>query len=712
MMYRFRHKIIGPLAMIWLIITVTSVVIGAVAWSRFSHSVDTSAEAEEFRHSMNHLFSVLQEAELSQRNYLLTGNQSYLNTFTNAESTFPKAFDRLAEFAMRDRARQKDLLELRGLIELKLAELQQGIALRRKNGLEAAAVLNLDQSKATMDHLREIITRRDDNPLDLLSERGETTRRQMKMVHLTTLIAGLLSIGTGLFALYFYRSALLQERSRRELLEEKLQAEQAVVEKSAFLANMSHEIRTPMNAILGFTELLEPEGLTPRQSEYVRAIRDSGASLLQLINDILDLSKLEAGKLELHPEPTDMRDSCEFLRTLFGQQAAKKSLQLKFETSPDLPHALLLDRVRIRQVLVNLLGNAVKFTERGHVLTRVSWVAQENASSGTLLIDVEDTGLGIAPDRLQELFKSFVQVDPRRDAEKQGSGLGLTIVKRLTAMMEGALTVESMVGKGTVFHLRFPNVPISVRLPAGDHAEPGGAVDFNDFAPVTMLIVDDNETNRDLMAGMFEKTHHALRFACNGKEALESLQKTKADVVLLDIRMPVMDGRTALNEIRKQPLLDLLPVIAVTASSQAAEETKLRTQFNGYVRKPFSRHTLYRELAQVLHRVPPANSPISAPSPEHAAEWKELALELRHLVNSEWPALRDTLAINETRAFARKLHKLADAAHCTPLVSYATTLGRLSDAYSVKSLERALAQFPKLVESIEVCSAKVALLST
>src|SRR5512142_3125070 len=239
MIYRFRHGIIGPLAIFWLIVTVASVITGAVAWSRFSRRVDASADPEQFRGSSNQLQQI-------------------------------------------------------------------------------------------------------------------------------TWVAGLLGVGAGLFALYFYRVDYRQERARRELLEEKLRAEQAVVEKSAFLANMSHEIRTPMNAILGFTELLEPEGLTPRQSEYVRAIRDSGASLLQLINDILDLSKLEAGKLELHAEPTDMRDSCEFLRTVFGQQAAKKSLQLKFEVSPDLPHALLLDRIRIRQVLVNLLGNAVKFTERGH----------------------------------------------------------------------------------------------------------------------------------------------------------------------------------------------------------------------------------------------------------------------------------------------------------------------------------------------------------
>ena len=709
MIYRFRHGIIGPLAIFWLTVTVASVVMGVVAWSRFSRNIDASAQADQLRESIDQLFSVLQDAEASQRNYLLTGNAVYREAFANADRTFPEKLDRLAVSARHDPAGQTDLNELRRLVDLELAELRRAVAVRAEKGPAGSEVAaSPELTRTTMDRIREIIKRRHDNRLDLLSAKGEATRRQMKWVHQLTWVAGLLGVGAGLFALYFYRVDYYQERARRELLEQKFQAEQAVVEKSAFLANMSHEIRTPMNAILGFTELLEPEGLTPRQSEYVRAIRDSGASLLQLINDILDLSKLEAGKLELHAEPTDMRDSCEFLRTVFGQQAAKKSLQLKFELSPDLPHALLLDRIRIRQVLVNLLGNAVKFTERGQVLTRVSWEMQKDTSRGTLLIDVEDTGMGIAPDRLHELFKSFVQADPRRDAEKQGSGLGLTIVKRLIGIMEGGLTVESMVGKGTVFHVRLPNVPVSVRLPVGDHAEPGGAVDFNDFAPASVLVVDDNETNRDLMAGLFEKTHHRLHFASNGKEALECLETIKADVVLLDIRMPVMDGRTALAEIRKQPALELLPVIAVTASSEASEETNLRSQFTGYVRKPFSRHTLYQELAQVLPKVRPAETlePIPTPSPERAAEWQALLLELRRLLNTEWPALRDSLAINQTRAFARKLEELGDAAQCDPLITYAAKLARLSDAYAVKGLERHLAEFPKLVGLIEVSSAQ------
>jgi len=719
MIYRFRRGIIGPLAIFWLTVTVVSVVLGAAAWSRFSRSIDATAEAEQLRESIDALFSGLQDAEASERAYLLTGKAAYRDAFTRADQAFPPTFDRLTAATRPGVAGHADLVELGRLVGIELVELRRAMELGPVNIPAALGVTaSLEQTGTTMDQIREIIKRqRQDNRLDLLSAKGEATRRQMKLVQQMTWMAGLLGVGAGLFALYFYRVDYQQERARRELLEEKWHAEQAVKEKSAFLANMSHEIRSPMNAILGFSELLEPEGLTPKQSQYVRAIRDSGAALLRLINDILDLSKLEAGKLELHPDPTDMRDSCEFLRTVFGQQAVTKSLQLRFEIAPNLPRALLLDRLRLRQVLVNLLSNAVKFTERGSVKTNVSWQAQEDGRAGTLLIDVRDTGIGIPADQLEEVFKAFVQSDSLRTAEKEGTGIGLTIVKRLTELMGGSLVVESEVGEGTVFHLRFPKVPVSGRLPVGDHAEPGGAVDFNDLAPATLLVVDDNQTNRALMAGIFEKTHHHVLFATNGEEALACLETTKPDLVLLDIRMPVMDGRTALVAIRKQASLATLPVIAVTASSKAGEEMELQRQFSGYIRKPFSRQTLFLALAQFLQpaarkaALEPGFSPelvkgLPKPSPDQVAEWKVLAIELRHQEATQWPVLRDSLAVNETRAFGHNLFTLGHDAHCGPVATYAAALTTFADAYAIGQMERHLAGFPKLVESIETLSAQ------
>ena len=346
-----------------------------------------------------------------------------------------------------------------------------------------------------------------------------------------------------------------------------MQAEHSNQEKTVFLANMSHEIRTPMNAILGFSELLQGDLREPKHRQYLQSIRSSADSLLLLINDILDMSKIEAGVMELHPEPTDLREICDFVHTLFSEPAAKKELKLECHVVENFPHALLIDRIRLRQILINLVGNAVKFTDKGGVEVRVTWEKQQTSSHITLVIEVQDTGVGIPQDRLDAIFKPFVQAGAHREKEKQGTGLGLSIVKRLTEIMGGTVTVASVMEQGSAFHLRFPNVPISARLPASEKSSPTGEVDFNELRPATLLVVDDNDTNCELIAGMFAGSHHRLVFGSSGEEAVAKARELKPDVLLLDVRMPGMDGDEALAEIRKMPGLEFLPVIAVTASN-------------------------------------------------------------------------------------------------------------------------------------------------
>jgi CheY-like chemotaxis protein len=353
---------------------------------------------------------------------------------------------------------------------------------------------------------------------------------------------------------------------------------------------MSHEIRTPMNAILGFSELLGNDLKLPKHQNYLQFIRSSATSLLQLINDILDMSKIEAGVLDLHPEPTDTREICDFIKTLFAEPAAKRGIRLQCHVVTDLPHALLIDRIRLRQILVNLVGNAVKFTDQGSVDVRVFWEKQETSSQITLVIEVLDTGVGIPQDKLDAIFKPFVQSGTHEEKEKQGTGLGLSIVKRLTELMGGTVTVASVLGQGSAFHLRFPHTPISARLAASDKVDKGEAIDFNQLHPSTLLIVDDNQVNRDLIREMLADSHHTLVFGLGGEDAVAIAKKIKPDLALLDIRMPGMDGYEALRQIRKIPGLELIPSIAVTASALLNEENTLKERFSGYVRKPFSRH--------------------------------------------------------------------------------------------------------------------------
>jgi signal transduction histidine kinase/DNA-binding response OmpR family regulator len=713
MFYKFRHKLAGVAVIVWLVLTAIGLGLRVREGGRLSASVDASAQATRVDQSLDRLFSAIQDAETGQRGYLLTGSESYLEPFKNTEAALPKIFDELAPMVSGDKVLRNDLLELRGLTAVKMTEMRDSIKIRQEKNLSAAVdFVESNKGKEAMDRIRGLTGQMHRRLLPVFAEAEEATQRHLARTQSLDLVAGVLGVGAGLFALYLVRVGYLQEKSRRELLEEKLRAEKIMVEKSAFLANISHEIRTPMNAILGFGELLADESLTHRQSEYVRCIRQSGKSLLQLINDVLDLSKLEAGKLEICLEPTNVREICSFLQIMFAQQAAAKSVQLKWETE-GAPSALLLDRLRLRQVLMNLVGNAVKFTVRGHVHTRVEWIHESgDRSRGTLWFHVEDTGMGISPEKQEEIFKPFVQSNPSSAAENEGTGLGLHLVRRLTEIMGGTVTLDSTPGLGSVFHVRLPDVSVSARLPVSDDIEIAEAVNFNDFTPATLLMVDDSETNRTLVARMFEGTHHSIRHACNGREALASIAVVKPGLVLLDIRMPCLDGHATLAEIRKIPGLELLPVIAVSASDPENDEHELRRRFNAYIRKPFTRQTLYRELALFLPRRPQTVSaetggpddPVEAEMPRDtlgARDREVLVAELQALHASEWAGLRESIAINETLEFARKLHSLAQAAHYGPLKAYALALTRHAQTYSVHELENLIAEFPALVRTLE-----------
>ena len=410
MFYRFRHKLVGVVVIGWLVLASIGLGLRVKEGEQLAQSVSATARTAQLNDSLDKLFSSIQEAETGQRGYLLTGAEPYLEPFKNAESNLPKIFDELAPMVNGDKTLQKDLLELRGLTAVKMTEMRDSIKIRQEKNLSAAVdFVESNKGKEVMDRIRQLTGQMHRRVLPEIAGAEDATQGLLARTQSLDLVAGVLGVGAGLFALYLVRVGYLQEKGRRELLEQKMRAEKIMVEKSAFLANISHEIRTPMNAILGFGELLADEPLTHRQSEYVRCIRQSGKSLLQLINDVLDLSKLEAGKLEICLEPTNLQEICSFLQIMFAQQAAGKSVQLKWETE-GVPNALLLDRLRLRQVLMNLVGNAVKFTKRGHVRTRVEWIREAGDSSrGTLWFHVEDTGLGISPEKQGEIFKPFVQ---------------------------------------------------------------------------------------------------------------------------------------------------------------------------------------------------------------------------------------------------------------------------------------------------------------
>ncbi|MCC7374774.1 MAG: CHASE3 domain-containing protein [Verrucomicrobiales bacterium] len=702
-----NNSIYKTVVVVWLTLSVASVLLATVTWLDLSRKLEAARVAAQIDEELMEILHVAVDVETGQRGFTISGQDSFLEPMKDAEVRVLNHFGKLLELARHDELMLRRVVELRAQVEACLIYHRDAVELRRKEGLEASArLVARGRGKTIMDEIRSRVSVLRHMRSDVVSEQGAMGRARLVRAIMTSLVAGLLGVVAGVYALWLAKVMLRHQLRERKLVEERLHAERKSHEKSVFLANMSHEIRTPMNAILGFSELLASEIIEPRQRQYLRAIRSSAHSLLQLINDILDMSKIEAGVMELRLEPTDPREICDFLHTVFSEPAAKKGIRFECQVVGDLPNALLMDRIRLRQILVNLVGNAVKFTDTGEIQVRVDWEKQESSSHVTLLIEVDDTGVGIPTDKLEAIFKPFVQAGAFVEKEKSGTGLGLAIVQRLTENMGGTITAASILGQGSAFSLRFPNVPISARLPTAEKLETGDPVNFNDFAPAILLVVDDNETNRQLVAGLFAGSHHHLHFGSDGREAVDLAKQVRPDIILLDVRMPVMGGRDALQAIRQIPGLEVTPILAVTASSLMDEEKDLRQRFNGYIRKPFTRRQLYDELMQFLR--PRSSGEVSgADTPtlhDGLPVADELKVELDRLRETVWPELRDSVAVNESRAFADQLMDLAKRWQCDPLADYALQLKRYADDYAVVELEHHLSGFGPWVDQLRTSS--------
>ncbi|MFC1467332.1 response regulator [Verrucomicrobiota bacterium] len=406
-------------------------------------------------------------------------------------------------------------------------------------------------------------------------------------------------IGTiGIFTSTAYRKKqqLIQRQYESFLREARESAESANAAKSEFLSNMSHEIRTPMNAVLGFAEVLKGKETDHQKLHWVELIHSSGKTLLTLINDVLDLSKVEAGKLELQYGAVSLDSLLDDLTLIFAKKAEDKGIYLKGNVSPDMPIAIL-DEMRLRQILINLIGNALKFTDHGFIRLDASCTFYDKTrSSMALTIQVQDSGIGIPKDQQGKIFESFGQTSGQKTAKYGGTGLGLSICQRLVELMGGTIRVDSEEGKGSTFIIELHDIEVA----STEGLSEKSTSESIQFAPATVLLVDDIDYNRELLRINLEQWGLGILEATNGLEGVKLAHKHKPDLILMDMKMPVMDGYDATRTIKSDAELKDIPVIAVAAYAFAQDEAKISELCDSYMQKPISANNLARELCRFI----------------------------------------------------------------------------------------------------------------
>ena len=402
------------------------------------------------------------------------------------------------------------------------------------------------------------------------------------------------------------RKKLIREIEIRKLIETQLREAKEEVEianrtKNEFMANMSHELRTPLNVITGFGELLYPLLQSSQEKKYLESIKSAGKNLLTLINDILDLSRIEAGKLQIVPATIDLKKIFREIEYIFKMKATEKNLRFTVEVEDKLPDCIILDKTRLRQILFNLVGNAVKFTERGHV--RVTARAERKSHKGNvtdLTIAIEDTGIGIPQEERERIFESFIQQDGRSTRKFGGTGLGLAICKRLCGMMGGEIVLKSEVGVGSTFTLTLWDIEIATSRILAMDAESSDLKNVS-FENAKILVVDDIEPNRILLDKILSKNDLNVSMAKNGLEAISLAVDNQPDIIVMDTMMPVMDGIESTKKLKKNEKTRHIPIIALTAYLNEEDKSKLlENGFAGCLFKPIDIVKLYLQLVKFL----------------------------------------------------------------------------------------------------------------
>lgn len=492
--------------------------------------------------------------------------------------------------------------------------------------------------------------------------------------------------------------------ANKDLETAKFAAETANKAKSTFLANMSHEIRTPMNAILGFSEILHKKIDDPKLKSHISTIHTSGRSLLELINDILDITKVEAGKINIDYTPIDIRQIIFDLQMFFEKKLSDKNLSLSIDIDKNLPKLILLDGIRLRQMLINLIGNAIKFTDKGFIKISCVCSSPKESSHLDLSLKIEDSGIGIPEEEQVSIFKAFEQQKVHYSSKLEGTGLGLTITKSLANLMNGDIYLKSEVNKGSIFSIVFKDVEIPDRSKSSPPTEVNS--ESIEFEEANILIADDIYYNREILQEFLADYKFKFEEAENGEEMLAKAINNKPDLILLDMKMPIMDGYKASQKLKENPELKDIPVVALTASVMKDEEKAFMKNCDFFLSKPVGQEVLLNIVKQALKHKTKASA--KAPEINHTKEviCREESIKLvkksfNESLNEKCENAINNLVINDISQFCQEYDQLIENCDLPELKNLRSQLNIKMDSFDMASVKEALITLMQKIETLE-----------